>query len=279
MAAQRKVTLHVASLNVTDQHSVNAAVQAVVAECGTLDGVINNATLLLRGYFEDFSDAEFRRVLEVNLFGTAAVARAVLPYMRTARRGRIIVITSVAGRLGSPSGSAYSASRFAQEGFVESLSQEMTPLGVHVIAVEPGITNTDAWTVDWGAAARANDPQSPYSAWFRRAEQLFDQAMHSSGLTPAATAAVVHAALIARRPRLRYVVGRRAALVLALRRYTPGDLFDRIYFAAVVRRVTQGQSLGTAKLPAATLGRTAGLSVGHQSMPDNSPARQDHAAS
>src|SRR5690606_8276056 len=106
---------------------------------GGVYGVVNNAGLIVRGFFEDLSDEEIRSVFEANFFGTLAVTRAVLPHLRPARAGRVVVISSIAGRIGSPTGSVYSASRHAQEGFAESLRQELEPLGVYVSLVEPGI--------------------------------------------------------------------------------------------------------------------------------------------
>ena len=237
-AARRNVTPRVIGLDVTDQASVAEAARTIVAESGGVYAVVHNAGLFVRGYFEDMVDAEIRQVFETNLFGMMAVTRAVLPHMRAAGRGRIVIISSVAGRLGAPSGSAYSASRFAQEGFAESLRQEIEPLGLSVTLVEPGITKTETWTIDRSVAAHARDPNGPYYAWFCRAEEIFDQALQSSPITPLDVAQSVHRALTARRPRLRYVVGRRPALILALRRYIPQRLFERVYFREVIRRVT-----------------------------------------
>lgn len=237
-AAQRKVKLRVLPLDVTDQASIDQAVQTIVAEAGGIYGVVSNAGVLIRGYFEDLLETEIRQVFETNLFGTMAVTRAVLPHMRVAGRGRIVVITSVAGRIGAPCGSAYSASRFAQEGFAESLSQEVEPLGVQVVLVEPGITKTQRWTVERGTGTRARDPNGPYYDWFCGAEKLFNQVMESSPITALHIAKTVQRALTAKRPRQRYVVGQRASLIIALRRYIPGELFERLYFSEVMRRVT-----------------------------------------
>ena len=238
-AAERGVELRLLRLDVTDPDSIREAIDTVVEESGGIYAVVNNAGLLIRGYFEDLDEAEIRQVLETNLFGTMAVTRAVLPHMRRAGRGRVVVLTSVAGRIGAPTGCAYSASRFAQEGFAESLYQELLPLGIQVVLLEPGIARTQRWKIDRGAARRARDPQSPYRTWFQRAEQLFDEAMDASPISGADVARTVTRALTARRPRIRYVVGRRAALIIALRRYLPGQWFDRLYFNEVIRRVTK----------------------------------------
>jgi len=135
LARERKVELRILPLDVTDPDSIQRAVQTVVAESGGIYGVINNAGIGLRGYFEDLTDAEVRRVFDANVFGVMAVTKAVLPYMREARRGRIILISSVGGRIGALGVSAYCATKFAVEGFGESLFQEVAPLGVRVVLI------------------------------------------------------------------------------------------------------------------------------------------------
>ncbi len=244
VAARRNVPLTVLQLNVTDEVSINTAVRTIVDRSGGIYGLVNNAGIQLRGYFEDLSDAEIRQIFEINVFGTMAVTRAVLPYMRATRRGRIVIITSVGGKMGSLALSAYCASKFALEGFGESLAQELEPLEVRVVMVEPAITKTEIWGTNRGVSRGALDPNSPYYSWFRESERLADRLVESSPTRPVHTAKAVHRALTARRPRLRYMVGWRASLVMALRRYLPGELFERLYFGEAVRRVTRaGQPL------------------------------------
>lgn len=237
-AARRAVKLRILRLDVTDEASIAGAVATIVAETGGIGGVVNNAGQIVRGYFEDLSDAEIRGIFEANFFGMLAVTRAVLPHLRQARRGRIVIISSVAGRIGSPTGSAYSASRHAQEGFAESLRQEVEPLGIYVSLIEPGITKTESWTADKGSAAKAHDPNSPYYAWFKRAEMLFSRAMDSSPITTRDVAHAVYRALSEPRPRWRYMVGTRARLVVTARKLLPSEFFNRAYFGALVRRIS-----------------------------------------
>ncbi len=237
-AAQRGVKLRVLRLDVTDAPSIADTVATMVAETGGIYGVVNNAGSIVRGFFEDLSEAEIRGVFEANFFGTLAVTRAVLPYLRQARAGRVVVISSIAGRIGSPTGSVYSASRHAQEGFAESLRQELEPLGVYVSLVEPGITKTESWTVDKGSAAKARDPNSPYYDWFLRAESLFGKAMDSSPITTRDVAHAVYLAVSEPYPCWRYMVGKRAGLVVTARKLLPSEFFNRVYFGALMRRIT-----------------------------------------
>ncbi|MCA9869638.1 MAG: SDR family oxidoreductase [Anaerolineae bacterium] len=237
-ASQRGVTLHAPIMDVTDEAAVQATVEAITAAEGAFLGVVHNAGISLRGYFEDCDDDEIRKVFEVNLMGAMVVTRAVLPTMRQAGSGRLIFVSSVGARVASMGRTAYCASKFALEGFAESLMQEITPLGIHVSIVEPAIIKTERWTVHRGIARRAQDPSSPYYAWFQRQEQLADELVRTSPTTPEQVADTIYRALTEQRPRLRYIVGKRARLVITLRRYLPGELFERFYFGEAMKRVT-----------------------------------------
>ncbi|MEI6126773.1 MAG: SDR family oxidoreductase, partial [Pseudomonadota bacterium] len=221
-ARARRVSLRVLQLDITDQKSIAAAVRTMVEESGGIYGLVNNAGTRLRGCFEDLTDTEIRHLFATNVFGTMAVTRAVLPHMRAARRGRIVLITSIAGKIGSFGVSAYCSTKFAQEGFGESLAQEVQPFGIYVSMVEPAIIKTEAWSSNRVTAAGADNPQSPYYRWFMKSELLADRMVASSPTKPGDVPPAVLAALTARRPRLRYMVGSRARLVFALRRYLPG---------------------------------------------------------
>ena len=241
--AKAQVTLNIIDLDILNRDSIQAAVQTVLGQHGRIDALVNNAGVSLRGYFEDCEEAEIRRTVEVNLFGTMAVTRAVLPHMRAARRGHLVFVSSVGGRIGSMARTAYCASKFGLEGFAESLMQEVMPFGLKVSLVEPGLVSTERWTVHRGLAKGAMNPNSPYYEWFCRQEKLADQLVQSSGISPDDVARTIYQALTADRPRLRYVVGRRTSLILALRRYIPGEIFERLYFSEAMRRVTGSRNL------------------------------------
>lgn len=242
-ARQRGLRIRPVYLDVTDKASIRTAVGTVLASSGHLYGVVNNAGMTVRGYFEDLSEEEIQRVFAVNLFGAMSVVREVLPAMRAARQGRIVMMSSIAGRIGSMALTAYVASKFGLEGFSESLALELAPLGVQVVLIEPGIVKTPIWDKTRRVAAGARNAEGPYYQWFCRAEELADGLVETSTLTPADVARTVVRAMTAKRPRLRYMIGRRAGLVFALRRYLPGELFERIYFGEVLRRVTGRRGL------------------------------------
>ncbi len=236
---KRKVRVEVLQLDITDPAGIDKVLSTIAEQSGAIYGVVNNAGIGLRGYFEDLAEEEIRRVFEVNVFGTMAVTRAALKYMRPARQGRIVIITSVGGKSGSLAVSAYCATKFAQEGFGESLAQEVIPFGIYVSLVEPAIIRTERWGINRGIAKRALDPKSPYCAWFQESERLANLLVDTSPTKPVHVARTIHKVLTDRRPKLRYMVGSRAKLVFALRRYIPGELIERIYFSYAVRKVTK----------------------------------------
>src|SRR5262252_9580812 len=149
-ALDRKVQLRILPLDVMDADSIQQAVRTIVAESGGIGVVINNAGIGLRGYFEDLEEEEIRQVFDANVLSVMRVTRAVLPHMRQAGAGRILFISSIGGRIGSLGVSAYCATKFAVEGFAESLMQEVAPLGLHVVLIEPGIIKTERWSVNRG---------------------------------------------------------------------------------------------------------------------------------
>jgi NAD(P)-dependent dehydrogenase (short-subunit alcohol dehydrogenase family) len=236
-ARQRGVDVRVLELDLTDRSSVERAVATVVRESGGIFALVNNGGIGLRGCVEDVSAEEVRRVFEANVFGTIAVTQAVLPHMRAARRGRIVTITSVGGRISAFGVGVYCASKFAQEGLGEALALELAPFGIQAVLIEPGMIKTTRWTEHRGTAAGALDPASPYRELFRASEEMADRIVERSRTRPADVAEAVHHALTIRKPRMRYVVGRPARAVIVLRRYLPAGVFERVYFGSFLRRI------------------------------------------
>lgn len=235
---RRGVRGELLELDVTDPASVREAVGRIVSDHGGIYAVVNNAGINIGGFFEELSDDELRRVLEVNLFGTAAVAREAIPHMRRARRGRIVIMSSIAGKIPSLGAIAYCTSKFALEGFGETLSQEMRPFGVYVSMVAPGAVKTELFERNRRQAAGSLSPESPYFEWNRRIETMLKELGDRPATTLNEVARTVERALAAEAPELRYVVGRRPKLLLALQRYVPGELFRKIWAREAVRRVT-----------------------------------------
>jgi len=131
------------SLDITDAAASAAAAEAAVERFGRIDVLVNNAGNFYAGYFEEISDAQFRAQMETNFFGPLNVTRAILPVMRKQRSGHVITITSAAGIIGQEFCAAYAASKFALEGWMESLQYDVAPYGIHTTIVEPGFFRTE----------------------------------------------------------------------------------------------------------------------------------------
>ncbi|MFC8936217.1 SDR family oxidoreductase [Rhodococcus sp. NPDC057135] len=135
--------LLVSKLDVTNAGDAESAAKAAVDHFGRIDVLINNAGNLFTGYFEEISPLQMRQQFETNLFGPMNVTRAVLPIMRRQRAGHIITITSTAGLVGTEFTSAYAASKFAEEGWMESLRYDVEPYNIRTTVVEPGYFRTE----------------------------------------------------------------------------------------------------------------------------------------
>ena len=131
------------SLDITDAAASAAAAEAAVGRFGSIDVLVNNAGNFHAGYFEEISDRQFRAQMETNFFGPLNVTRALLPVMRKQRSGHVITISSAAGIIGQEFCAAYAASKFALEGWMESLQYDLQPYGIHTTIVEPGFFRTE----------------------------------------------------------------------------------------------------------------------------------------
>ena len=140
--------LLVVKLDVTDPSDAQAAVKATVDKFGRIDVLVNNAGNFYAGFFEEVTPDDFRAQIETNLFGPLNVTRAVLPQMRAQRSGLIVTISSTGGIVGQAFVSAYSASKFGVEGWMESLAPEVEPFGIRTMLVEPGFFRTELLTED-----------------------------------------------------------------------------------------------------------------------------------
>jgi NAD(P)-dependent dehydrogenase (short-subunit alcohol dehydrogenase family) len=211
-------------LDVTDPASIDAAVKSVLAATGnTLDAVVNNAGVAVAGVLEDIPEADIRRVMETNFFGVLALTRALLPTFRRQGHGRIVLVSSQAALAGQPGNSMYAASKWALEGWAESLAYEVDPFGIDVVVIEPGPYSTEIWnSTKWVVPEN-----SAYLAWLKRLRQAADQHQVRTSRDPKEVAMVIADALQAHRPRFRYQVGPFAKLDYFLRGKVPTKLIRR----------------------------------------------------
>jgi NAD(P)-dependent dehydrogenase (short-subunit alcohol dehydrogenase family) len=206
------------SLDLTDDASIVASVEAIKEATGRLDVLVNNAGYGSFGALEDVPLAEARRQCEVNLFGLARLIQLALPIMRAQKSGRIVNVTSMGGRFGEPFGAWYHATKFAVEGLSDCLRMETAPFGIDVIVIEPGGIRTE-----WSA----------YGPYARRHAMLLACANASRLVSgPEVVARTIAKAVRAARPRTRYATGGGAQIVLFLRRVLSDRMFDRIMWRA-----------------------------------------------
>jgi NAD(P)-dependent dehydrogenase (short-subunit alcohol dehydrogenase family) len=138
--------LLVVKLDVTSRQDAEAAVRAAVDRFGHIDVLVNNAASFEAGYFEELAPEQIERQLTVSLIGPMNVTRAVLPVMRAQRSGHIVTISSLAGLVGFEYNTAYAASKFGVDGWMESLAPEVEPFGIHTTVVNPGFFRTELLT-------------------------------------------------------------------------------------------------------------------------------------
>jgi NAD(P)-dependent dehydrogenase (short-subunit alcohol dehydrogenase family) len=209
-------------MDVTSESDVISAIQHIEAVAGRIDGVINNAGLGMVGPVESTSDEEVRRIYDTNVFGVFRVCRHVIPIMRRQKFGYIINITSLAGQMGLPFRGIYSSSKFAVEGFTESLSQEVMQFGIRVLMIEPGDFRT-------GINERRHVAEHVHQAYGSQSDdtlrQVSSEVAHAP--TPESIGKLIVRILRDERPYLRY---RAANLMqrfsLTLMRILPGRWFE-----------------------------------------------------
>lgn len=153
-AASEGLPITITAMDVDSDESVRTGIERIMQEAGGIDVLVNNAGIERSGSVEELALAEFRAVMETNYFGALRCIQAVLPGMRERRRGCIINIASIAGRIACSPLAPYTASKFALEALSESLAQEMKPFNVRVAIVEPGI-------IDTAMARRIESPPNP----------------------------------------------------------------------------------------------------------------------
>lgn len=205
-----------------------AAVDHISKESGGVDILVNNAGFGTYGAMEDVNLNDVRYQFEVNLFGLGHLTQLVLPGMREKGKGRIINISSMGGKVYTPMGSWYYASKHALEGWSDTLRLEVKPFGIDVVIIEPGIIYTEFGDV----AVKPMMERSGHTA-YRPLALKMEKAMQRSytpkGSTPPENLAkvIVRAALVSR-PRTRYVAGKMARLSICSRKLLPDRWFDKM---------------------------------------------------
>jgi NAD(P)-dependent dehydrogenase (short-subunit alcohol dehydrogenase family) len=217
-------------LDVTDAGAIAAAVKRVAdATGGTLYGLINNAGIALGGPLELLPGDKISQLLKVNVLGAVAVTQAFLPLIRNNRGGRIIMISSISGRIALPGLSVYAASKFALEALSDALRVELKPFNIAVVLIEPGNVATPIWekSIADNDAVMAQADAAVKKLYENLIQALDRIAQNPQGIEPAQVASIVAHALVVKRPRSRYLVGKRIWILELLSRL-PDSIRDWI---------------------------------------------------
>ena len=232
-ATHRGASVIGVELDINSEDSVAFTVPELIERHGAMDALVNNAGFGLWGPVEVLSTAELKSQFETNFFAAVRMMQAVLPAMIQQRRGTIVNISSVLGRMGTPFNGAYVSSKFALEGISESMKTEVQPFGVRVAMVEPGLFRTN-FTDNEIRGRAADDENSAYSPYIQKQSQNHDL-FELLGGDPVRVAKVVHKVITSPSPNFRNPVGIDARAGTLAARLLPERIYWRILSKATMR--------------------------------------------
>lgn len=216
--------IKVQQLDVTDQGSIHNF-QLFLKEINRVDLLINNAGYATGGFVEEIPVEEYRKQFETNLFGAISITQLALPYMREQKSGKIINISSISGQVGFPGLSPYVSSKYALEGWSESLRLEVKPFGIDVALLEPGSYNTNIWEVGKQLAKNQSDTTSPYKEYMDKIQKHINNGNDTLG-NPMDVANKIVEIAEARRTTLRYPIGKGVKFMIFARKVLPWRLWE-----------------------------------------------------
>jgi NAD(P)-dependent dehydrogenase (short-subunit alcohol dehydrogenase family) len=231
VSKRENLPLRVMQLDVNDDKSVADAINNILNEKKSIEVVVNNAGYGLMGSVEDSSLDEIKAQFETNFFGAIRVMKEVIPIMRKQKTGTIVNVSSVAGRIGFPMGSAYVSSKFALEGLSESMAYELKQFGIKIILIEPGVINTKFAFV---TPKKASDKKSSYSLLMNKMEEnLFSTIVN--GTPPKDVATIILRAITEESPEHRYLVGSDAVELINARKNSTDEEFEKVIVANLLK--------------------------------------------
>ncbi|MGE8056540.1 oxidoreductase [Bacillus mycoides] len=216
--------IKVQQLDVTDQGSIHNF-QLFLNELNRIDILINNAGYANGGFIEEIPVEDYRKQFETNLFGAISITQLVLPYMRKQKSGKIINISSISGQVGFPGLSPYVSSKYALEGWSESLRLEVKPFGIDVALLEPGSYNTNIWEVGKQLAENQSDTTSPYKEYMDKIQKHINNGNDTLG-NPMDVANKIVEIADARRTTLRYPIGKGVKFMILAKKILPWRLWE-----------------------------------------------------
>ena len=236
IATNENLPLEVSQLDVTDDKSVANAIDIIVNRHQRIDVLVNNAGYEHHGAVEELSMDEIRAQFETNFFGAVRVMKAVLLIMRKQRKGTIVNVSSIGGIIGVPLNSAYVGSKFALEGFSESMKYELEGFDIKVILIEPGAVKTN-YLDNAKQAQNAMNPDSPYAEFSKKmsagVRERFKEASSSS---PYQVAQVILSAIKSEKPNTRYLVGNDAIAIKERRKNSSDSEFEQWIKASLLEQ-------------------------------------------
>jgi NAD(P)-dependent dehydrogenase (short-subunit alcohol dehydrogenase family) len=234
--------LKVLTLDVTDEKSTQKAIDMVMYEQNRIDILVNNAGYSLVGALEQISVDEIKEEFETNFFGIIKLIQKVLPLMRKQQSGRIINVSSLAGRIGLPLVSAYVSSKFALEGLSESLKYEVQDFGIYVILIEPGVIKTNfiknlkigkQVITSENGDVDTSSADLPYAEITQKRISSF-KPRFEKGSSPKEVADTILEAVTSDKPKFRYIVGQDASKLMDIRKNTSDEEFGKIVMNSVL---------------------------------------------
>ncbi|WP_215585436.1 oxidoreductase [Bacillus mycoides] len=216
--------IKVQQLDVTDQGSIHNF-QLFLNEINRIDILINNAGYANGGFIEEIPVEDYRKQFETNLFGAISITQLVLPYMRKQKSGKIINISSISGKVGFPGLSPYVSSKYALEGWSESLRLEVKPFGIDVALLEPGSYNTNIWEVGKQLAENQSDTTSPYKEYMDKIQKHINNGNDTLGNPMDVANKIVEIAEV-RRTTLRYPIGKGVKFMIFAKKVLPWRLWE-----------------------------------------------------
>jgi short-subunit dehydrogenase len=229
MSDLKSLGAKIIAMDVTDEASMVRGVQEIIHAEGRIDILINNAGFGSYGAIEDVSISDAKYQLDVNLFGLARLTQLVLPHMRKQHSGKIVNVTSIGGKMATPLGGWYHASKFAVEGLSDSLRLEVKPFGIDVIVIEPGGIKTE-----WADIAMDNLKRvSGNTAYKQLTNVVTDMAAKLTEKTdknadPSVIAELIQKVIRLKHPKARYARGYMAGIVLFMKRWLSDAMFDKM---------------------------------------------------
>jgi short-subunit dehydrogenase len=229
---KERLDLIIRELDVNDDTSIENTINCIKREANRIDVLINNAGYGLVGFFEDLTLDEIRNQFEVNFFGVLNITKKIIPIMRLQKSGIIINVSSGAGQVGFPGISAYVSTKFAIEGFSESLMYELFPYGIKVVIIEPGVIKTNFFR-NCIVSEHSMKKSSPYSRSLGKFQKNVEL-MQEHATSPIDVAKVILQVLGNNEPKQRYIVGNDVAMILEAKKNLSDIEFKKMMMQNII---------------------------------------------